>query len=351
MLFNKARRVLLILVIAFILPACGKNDGEQEIAQQDWEEKIISGLFKEPVSDLDPLLYPEVTNLQQLREASERVYMPADTIFGAVDKIQNVTLEQKEGDIVRLSYGVVDQAVYESYAYIDRADKKSDTAYLIIPGTGSNEAGKIFYSNEEDYHCCLRNALDKKADLYVQVKPNSDFLAIHHKSKLLDGTVALFPQLISMGGSYSTRYLVDTIALAKHLKSMYKKVVIMGLSQGGSAALFVSLQVQPDAAIVSSGFSVLNAGPVYVANIKQIVIPGFLARYAPEYIREIIQQQSTQYLFTYGQAESGMYRRETIEKITEDFLKGLDNVRFYYHSKGHVFPAKEAVDFLQNAGL
>jgi predicted esterase len=348
---NNKYRILSVLAITLALPACDKSDGGQGVVQPDWEGKIISGLFKKPVSDFDSMLYPEVTNLQELQEASERVYMPADTIFGAVDKVQNIKLEQKNESIVRLSYDVAGQAVYESYAYVDRADKKSDTAYLIIPGTGRNEAGKIFYSNKEDYHCCLRSNLDKKADLYVQVKPNSDFLAIHHKGKLLDGTVALFPQLISMGGSYSTRYLVDTIALAKHLKQVYKKVVIMGLSQGGSAALFTALQVQPDAAIISSGFSILNAGPVYIANIKQIVIPGLLARYTPEYIKEIIHQQSTQYLFTYGQAERGIYGHETVEKTTENFLKELDNAHFHYHSGGHDFPARKVVSFLQNAGL
>lgn len=350
MLFNKRIQISALLALVFTLLACDKGNSEYDEASQDWEGKVTSSLFKESVSRYDPLLYPEVTNLQQLQKASERIYMPSETIFDAEDKIHNSKLRQQSDSIVQLSYDVVGQRTYKGYAYIDRGDV-SDTAYLIIPGTGANEAGKIFYSNKEDYHCCLRNALDKDADLYVQVKPNSDFLAVHHDGRLLDGTVALFPQLLSMGGSYSTRYLVDTIALAKHLKSEYKKVVIIGLSQGGNAALFVALQVQPDAAIVSSGYSVMNAGSVYIANIKQIVIPGFLSRYTPEYIRKVIQQQSTQYLFTYGQAESGLYKHETVKRVSEEFFIGLDNVHFYYHPKGHVFPVRRTIEFLNNIGL
>jgi predicted esterase len=348
---NKFIRIYVILTIWLILSACGKGDRDQKNGSQDWNERFLEDLFKKVVIDVDPLLYPEITNLKQLKEASKRIYIPAETFFEANNKIVNFRPKRKQAHILRLTYDVVGQQTYEGYAYVDIKDKKKDKAYLIIPGTGANEASKIFYSNKADYHCCLRNALDKRGDLFVLVKPNNDFLAIHHNGKILDGTVALFPQLLSMGGSYSTRYLVDAIALTKYLNSAYQKVVILGLSQGGSAALFVALQTQPDAAVVSSGYSVLNSGPVYIANIKQIVIPGFLSFYTPEYIRKVIQQQSTLYLFTYGQNEIGMYGYETVEKITENFLKNIDNIHFYYHPNGHVFPVKGIMNFLNNQGL
>lgn len=344
-------RFWIIVIICTIVSACDRGGNKQEDKQKDWNEKIIADLFKKPVTDFDLVLNSEVTNLQQLQEASESIYMPADTIVDAVSKLQNIKVEQEQQHIVRLSYEIL-RHNYSSYAYTDRVYKNTDTAYLFIPGTGENESGKIFYSNQEDYHCCLRTELSRKnVAFYVYVKPNTDFLAIHHKGKILDGNIALYPQLISMGGSYSTRYLVDAIALVKYLKSVYRKVVIIGLSQGGAAALLVALQAEPDVAIVSSGYSILNAGPVYIANIEQIVIPGFLSRYTPEYIRKTIQQQSTQYLFSYGQAENGIYGYEAAEKVTENFMKNVENASFYYHSKGHVYPEKGITDYLQSKGL
>jgi esterase/lipase len=188
--------------------------------------------------------------------------------------------------------------------------------------------------------------------VYVYVKPNNDFLAIHHQGKVLNGKDALFSQLLMMGGgNYSTRYLVGAIALAKHLKGKYKKLVIAGLSQGGNAALMISLQVEPDVAIIASGFSVLNSGPVYIAGINQIVIPGFLDVYTPEYIANVIGKQSTQYLFSFGEAEAGIYGYESIEKMTEKSFDKIKNIQFVYHPDAHVFPTEAIVSFLKKQGL
>lgn len=154
-----------------------------------------------------------------------------------------------------------------------------------------------------------------------------------------------------MGGSYSTRYIVDIIALTKYLKTAYEKVVVIGLSQGGSAALFVALQAEPDVAVVASGFSILNNGPAYVAGVNQIIIPGFLAIYTPEYIAEIIKSQSTRYLFTYGKSETGVYRYETEARVTEEFFGDLEQLEFSYHPGGHVFPVDVIKEFLSKQGL
>ena len=342
-----------IIITCLLVSACTDETSSFSVDRRDWDKEILAGLFKKPVTHVDPLLYPEVTNLEQLQQATLRINMPADTIFDAYKKISAIDLNLIQPHIFEFSYAISDQPRYQGYSYFKKgdSDSPSDTAYLIIPGSGSNEASQIFYSEETNYHCCLRKALQKSADLFVYVKPNNDFLAIHHNDKVLNGKVALYPQLLSMGYSYSTRYLVDAIALTKQLKSQYEKVVVFGLSQGGSAALIISLQAQPNAAIVASGFSILNSGPVYVAGINQIVVPGLLNYYTPLKIAQVMDHQTTQYLFTYGKKENPIYAYEAIGKSTEKMFSNSKNLKFHYHNGGHVFPSQAITDFLSDLGL
>lgn len=55
---------------------------------------------------------------------------------------------------------------------------------------------------------------------------------------------------LNLGGSYSVRYLVDTMAIVKQLQTSYDTVAVIVLSQGGKAALYNALQSQPDGAII-----------------------------------------------------------------------------------------------------
>lgn len=350
---NKFLSKVFMCICCIFLVAC--TDDKNKITQIDksWNEEMLTGLFKKPVSAYETLLYPEVSNLEQLQVATARIFMPYETIFDAYKNITNVQIAGSKEHVARINYTIKNQVTYDAYTYVAKSlvEAEVDTAYLIIPGSGVNEASKIFYGDDADYHCCLRNKIDKNADVYVYVKPNNDFLAIHHQGKVLNGKVALFPQLLMMGGSYSTRYLVDAIALAKHLKGKYKKLVIAGLSQGGNAALMISLQVEPDVAIVASGYSVLNSGPVYVAGINQIVIPGFLEVYTTEYIANVMGQQTTQYMFTFGELEAGIYGYESVEKVTEKAFDKIKNIQFHYHPDAHVFPVDAIISFLKKQGL
>lgn len=339
----------MVLIFCCLVTACDKSDKVTDSSSELKSTELLTGLFSKPVATTDDFLYPEVTDLKGLEEASQRIFMPADKFFSAYTAIQNTRLEPYKQHIKRLNYKLAEGEQYEAYAYADAESETKRIAYLFIPGSGINEAGKIFYEDDEDYHCCLRQTLD--SDVYVYVKPNNDFLAIHSEGKILNAKVALYSQLLVMGGSYSTRYLVDAIALTKHLKTIYEKVVVVGLSQGGNAALLVALQAEPDAAVVASGFSVMNNGPVYVAGSNQIIIPGFLSVYTPEYIAETIKNQSTRYLFTYGKSESGVYRYETVAKVTEEFFSNTEQMEFSYHPDGHVFPVDVIKTFLSKQGL
>ena len=110
-------------------------------------------------------------------------------------------------------------------------------------------------------------------DVYVFVKPNEDFAAIHDGKRKLD-YAGISTYLLNKGGSYSAHYVANSIALEKYLQSKYARTVVLGLSQGGDAALLNALQTRPTAAVVASGFSVLDEVLSW-ANSEQIIVPGY----------------------------------------------------------------------------
>lgn len=176
------------------------------------------------------------------------------------------------------------------------------------------------------------------------VKPNEDFLAIHNGKKKLH-YYFIIKHLINNGGSYSSLYIVNSLALTKYLKQAYEKVIVLGISQGGSAALLNSLQSKPEGAVISSGFSVMNK-TFSKGGFKQIIIPNLNAQYGVDKTYEIIKESATRYLFTYGKQEKGIYGIEAEQHYTCNFFNALGNVRCMTHSSDHAFPIHAVDNFL-----
>jgi hypothetical protein len=219
-------------------------------------------------------------------------------------------------------------------------------AVMVIPGSGHNQSTEIFSRNHTNYQSNVVDAFYGRADIYVYVKPNEDFLAIHNGKSKIDEDIFV-RYLLNKGGSYSAKYLVDTLSFSKFLKSRYKKVVVAGLSQGGEAALFNALQSAPDLAIVASGFSVLTESLDW-AGFAQIMIPGLRQNYSNQKIREIISLSPTRYLFTYGKKESWAYKVEAEEQPISAYLGTLPNVSVAIHCRGHVYDLAAIEDFLSH---
>ena len=127
----------------------------------------------------------------------------------------------------------------------------------------------------------------------------------------------------------------------------YDKVVLIGISQGGKAALLNTLQSRPDGAIICSGFSVLTKS-IQKAGLAQIVIPNVDKDYGVDKTREIINESPTRYLFTYGRQERGIYKIESEEGCSCKFFKDLSNVTCTAHSFGHTFPPRMVDKFLSS---
>jgi hypothetical protein len=60
---------------------------------------------------------------------------------------------------------------------------------------------------------------------------------------------------------YSATYLVEALALAKYLGERYEPFGVAGLSQGGEAALLISLQASPISRSSRQGSRSFNGRP------------------------------------------------------------------------------------------
>jgi len=179
-----------------------------------------------------------------------------------------------------------------------------------------------------------------------KAQPNEDFLAIHNGTKKI-GEVSFVNHLLNNGGSYSGYYMIQGFALSKFIKQEYENLYVCGLSQGGLAALINSLQSNPKKAVIASGFSVLMNNP-YLSGHNQLIIPNYRKAYNPDGLKLQIKNTDTQFLFTWGEKEGGLYGKEAKDRLTEDFFKGMENVHTNIHPEGHVYYEPAITEFFEN---
>jgi len=117
------------------------------------------------------------------------------------------------------------------------------------------------------------------------------------------------------------------------------------LSQGGGAAVYNVLQSKPDAAVIASGFSIINKHAQWSGH-NQIILPGLRKRLSHETIRGKFQKIPTRFLFTYGKKEIGTYRIEVTQGLSRAFLAPCKNVEVRVHDGGHEFPTQLVAEFL-----
>jgi len=295
---------------------------------------VLDKHFIDPLSTYEKTILPEVLNNNDLNVQISSLLIELNDFYHAYNNIE-ILSSQLDGNIFRLDFKYYNLC-YSSYAYFKsvRSKKKCDTAINIIPGSGLNQSSAMFYNDPNNYQSNIDDIAVQYGDVYLYVKPNEDFLAIHRNGKKI-GTVSYVNFLLNKGSSYSALYIIQSIALSKYLKNKYKKLYICGLSQGG-AALLISLQSKPDRALIASGFSVLFDYP-YRSNHGQIIIPGYRKYYTSIKIKQIIKNTKTNFLFTYGIMEKGVYGLDAKEKLTLRFFDDMNNVKVLIHQEGHVY--------------
>jgi hypothetical protein len=318
--------------------------GSSDNYQRDTEALYYA--FTDPLIPDEKLTKP-ITSLDGVLEANRSMMLMVEDFYDAYRKLElveasPVVLDGGATNVLKLAYKLA-RREYHTYAYAIPGHG-ARTAAIIIPGSGFNQSFAIYKRDRSNYHFGILEALDNSIDKFVFIKPNESCAAFHNgKAKLSDKFIINW--LLNNGASYSAHYIASTLAITKYLQSRYDKVIVIGMSEGGQAAVLNSLQSEPDAAIIASGISIIEEKAEW-SDHSHIIIPGLSRRISFAAMRSKIQQSKTRYLFTYGRNERGNYRVEAEEGLICKYLSAPQNVECKSHEGAHVFPRDTSREFL-----
>lgn len=308
-------------------------------------------IFSEPI--IADRMYPAITSIDGVRAANEEIFIDARhfaTAYKNLRVVDAATLRVGNSRVLRVGYELAGRR-YTAFAYFAAG---KPTAYrgagatLVIPSSGENvSSGMLQEDSSVPGHRALRAFSRSGDDLYIFIKPNEDILAFHNGREKLN-ELAITNYHLNRGGSYSVSYLVQSMAITKHLQALYKSVVVAGHSQGGTAALLNALQSEPAAAVVSSGYTMLN-NVVEFSAPDQLIIPtyDFEALFNPHLLAKHLSQSRTRFLFTWGRREEGPYGIDAAERLSCSKLQLAPNVTCLIHQGKHVLPVEQIRGFLQ----
>ncbi len=244
-----------------------------------------------------------------------------------------------------------------TYSFFVNGLNDTNTAFLVMPGSGSFQSLFIAEGNSDNYHnqsCIVKEMLRQKGDVYVYVRPNEEFRSIWINRygtgyyPKLDYDV-LDPYTKFHGIDWQDNLFSEINVWVHYLKKKYKRVVIMGLSAGGWPPLFSSLQLKPDACIIASGFSAASYQNFIVTNNENTVLDGVLGVYTMDSLRTIVRHSNTEYLFSYGDQEVDGNLYEYQSHALQDSLQTpsqASNINFSYFSGVHTFHCPSIDTFL-----
>jgi hypothetical protein len=346
--------VLLLVLPALAGPGRGNSGAQLPHSCSlpvDFEAVLINAAFTDRLYG-GPLRLPSAESIEDISGHISDMYLPVELLPDAYSLLLEVESGYECLDTPDCEYNTffvtydIDGRRYTAHSFFREAQSEpGEYAAVVIPGSGQNQSSAIYSNDPYNYHYNVAELLHNDWDMYVCVKPNEDFLAIYNGPGKLNYEY-IVSYLINLGGSYSGKYLVDTLAMVKHLRAKYDKVVVIGISQGGQTTLYNALQSNPDGAIIASGFSALHERLVR-AGLGQVIIPGMMDYLANDKIFEGIQNTDTEYLFSWGWRESGTYGIDARVGCTRDFLAPLLNTTSVIHGEGHVFPESAVTWFLQ----
>ncbi len=203
-------------------------------------------------------------------------------------------------------------------------------ASLIVPGSGTDLASQILLG--EGYHGDLFAQVPCTTLVYV--KPNHDTRQIVYKDHRVNFDY-LYTSLIGINSIYSYWYIEELIETALYLKTVSDAVLVVGLSQGGGAAMIVGAVANLAVTAVLSGYYVPDGGQF--GNFHQILIPSMTSFLQPEEIGKYFRQG--QLILTYGKQDLPVYRlAETQDEACSRLIASEARVTCVFHDSGHTYP-------------
>jgi hypothetical protein len=302
--------------------------------------------FVDPLAQADRQLFPPVRTLGDLnRRLDELSTFPASAFSAAYGNIIPGETRLLADGIVSFGFSLGGR---QGSAYSYRVgDEAAPCAVLFIPGSGINQSYPT--ATGQGTYGPLVPPLAERCVVHVLIKPNEDVRAIHDGVHKLDPSF-VFARPIQYGSSYSVAYLVEALAVAKRLRQRYPTLGIVGLSQGGEAALLVSLQTEPEFAVVAAGITLVQRR-VSWSNPDQIIFSGYYRDYTAAVMGRIMGRQKTSYLFSYGRGDIGDFKVETMTGETCDWVNGIapGRTRCLFHDGGHEFMIPETLGLVEKA--
>jgi hypothetical protein len=244
------------------------------------------------------------------------------------------------------------------YSYYKKSIRDTTTAIVIFPGFGANESFHIANDNSSDYHnadCLVKEKALMYGDVYIIVKPNEEFRSIwktvpyySYYGKL--SYDVLTPYTVLLGKSWASNLYIEFLAQLKYLKSRYKKVIVMGLSNGGFPVLVCGLEAGADGVNCASGLSVTSFTGFPVPNNENPFFSGLFDYYSLENIKSRIEESASKILFTYGSGDCCTNAYEYDTHALQSYLNTPAqscNAEFFYDFSGHTFSCRAIDSFFR----
>ncbi len=321
-----------------------ESQTEYLYSSDTYSNELTRFVFTEPA--IERTLLGPVDSFSDILKSNKDFFVTSEKFYKFADKIEILNYEQFTFDrqsVIKINFSHKDYPDLRSaymYGDVEKLNRNINAA-LIIPGTGNNQSFAIYRGDITNYHCCLAQNI-QNIDVFIQIKPNEGIRAISNGEAKINADSYVNWHL-NEGGSYSASYILEAAALTYFLKSNYQKTALLGLSQGGIAALISSYLSKPDLLIMSSGYSILS-DLVEWAGHQQIIIPGIKKIVNQQYVKEL----DIPILLTYGRQEVGLYKIEAEEEITCSHFLLYSHIECIIHDGGHIFPEQEISDFLSN---
>ncbi|MBL7765189.1 MAG: hypothetical protein JNJ58_03795 [Chitinophagaceae bacterium] len=356
-------RTLLIIVISLMIR---KADAQISSADSLYLQSIFTYFtYSNVVPDSGFMIQPQVASVNDVHTSLSSNFqfefsdfnewnISVDSVMHS-DTIRNTRLNQyswffKQKNVLNYLPFTVNGKSSRSYTffYPDSIPQTCQTAYLVIPGNGNDEA--YFMAQNASYHtrnCQMIDHFRTQGDVYVLCKPNEEVRAICWGNLKMNQYIVSY--LDSVNRNYSLQYLMESMAMIKHLKSNYNHVIVMGLSEGGYTTLLASLMEPPNGAIISAGYSKLFDTFQWSHTVLQTKFDSLVDVYHQDSIRASIEKSTCQFLFTWGDSDqTELMNDEYTFHHTQNLLSGLNNASFLYDYKYHTFPPCNLLDTFIN---
>ena len=315
----------------------------------------IAWAFNQPIystdTSLSKYLHKGVYNLSQLDSAYQRFVFTSNECYGSYSGISTSgNISPCAGNAFQLNFSLNNKNSSTYFYKVDTGMK--NTAIFVIPGTGNNQSSQILSNVPVNYHNYynsiyfgLPESCLKHGDMYMYIKPNEDIRAIRNGNfKLSEPN--LYPVLTNRGTSYTSNLFIECFAIVKYLKTKYRKVIIYGLSQGGTTSMITAVETDPDASLVCSGYSTTWDTAFYASGPSGLIQDSIFNVYSSDNIKDSMTQNMGYYFYSWGSADVLSLLQEYPFHRSQNKWGNHCNIQYHYGIYNHAIPFVAADTFL-----